>query len=128
MRGAPQRQHGCSGRRTDTAAVTTHFCIYRRVESRCQEVACNYLSDHSGTQTWKDARDIGLSPIISVNGPITLRNSRCLVELQRQLTTHNTLKRTIGKKNDSNWWNRHRPKPSARPAGSSGRACQAMLS
>lgn len=113
---------------TDSTAATTHLCIYRRVELRPPEVACNYLLEHSGTQMRKDARDIGLFPIFSINGPTTLRNNRHLVELQRQLTTHNSLKQNVDRNNDSNWWNRHRPKPIARPAGSTGLACQKMLS
>lgn len=83
MRGAPRGQHGCS-------AVTTQLCIYKRVEWRSQEVACNYLSGHSRTQMWKDARDVGPLPITIISGPAALSNSHCLIELQRQITTHNT--------------------------------------
>lgn len=55
-----------------------------------EEVACNYLSNHSRKQMRKDARDIGPLPITITSGPTALSNSRCLVEVQRQITTHNT--------------------------------------
>lgn len=76
----------------------------------------------------KDAHDIGPFPIFSINGPTTLRNNRCLVELQRRLTTHKLLKQNVHKNNDSNWWNQHRPNPFVWLAGSSSWACQEMPS
>lgn len=41
-------------------------------------------------QVWKEASDIGPPPMTSINGLTELSNSHCLVELQRQITTHNT--------------------------------------